>query len=232
VFPRSPGSSAPRIPREPSLWSSAPLYASRLPDCAELNRRILAAYAALDEGAFTQRSHHIGGRFENLYLDRTRIPEVDEVLAHAERCAREVLGMGSLPLRSGFWLNVQGPGHATSAHTHDENDELLSGVYYVSVPAQSGNLILLDSYREIRVAPAPGMFLSFPPALPHRVETNRSQQERFSIVSTSGRHPHEPVPLYFDSSTTMRSTFASRIWRPSMVVKKRRLSLTSDRRAR
>jgi uncharacterized RmlC-like cupin family protein len=97
--------------------------------------------------------------------------------------------MGSMPLRSGFWLNVQGPGHATGAHTHDENDELLSGVYYVSVPAQSGELILLDGYREIRVAPAPGMFLFFPPSLPHRVETNRSQQERFSIAFNFGPAP-------------------------------------------
>jgi hypothetical protein len=168
------------------LWTNARLHGSMLPDAVAVNRGILDAFASLGEDDFTRRTHFFGGRFENLYLERERIPALAAVLNHAEACARQILEWGQEPLRSGFWLNAQGPGQSTSEHTHDELDELLSGVYYVRVPRESGDLVLRDGHFRVHVTPVAGMFLFFPPSLSHRVETNRSGEQRLSIAFNFG----------------------------------------------
>lgn len=172
-------------PAPPRLWSSTPVHGTRLPDAERINAALAAAYQSLGEGDFTRRTHFFGGRYENLYLERTRIPEIAQVLDAAERCARAILGKEQ-PLRCGFWLNAQGPGQSTTPHNHDENDELLSGVYYVQVPPDSGDLVLLDGWFTVRVTPAPGLMLFFPPQLVHQVETNRSGELRLSLAFNFG----------------------------------------------
>lgn len=172
--------------RGPRLWTSTPIHGSILPDAARINERILTAFTALTREDFSRRTHFFGGRFENLYLDRGRIPELQNVLDHAESCAREILGWGPRPLHSGFWLNAQGPGQSTSEHTHEELDELLSGVYYLSVPAKSGDIILRDGRIRMRVTPEAGMLLFFPPSLSHRVEINCSEELRLSLAFNFG----------------------------------------------
>lgn len=170
----------------PEIWRSTRVYGSRLGDAPGINDRILTAFAALNEEDFSRRTHFFGGRFENLYLDRGRIPELHAVLEHADACAREVLDWGPSPLRSGFWFNAQAPGQSTSEHTHQELDELLSGVYYLSAPQGSGDILLQDGLIELRVRPEAGLFLFFPPNLSHRVETNRSDQLRLSLAFNFG----------------------------------------------
>jgi hypothetical protein len=170
----------------PKLWTSTPVYGSTLPDAGRINERILAAFASLREQDFLRRTHFFGGRFENLYVDRGRIPELETVLSRAVVCAREILKWGSEPLRCGFWLNAQGPGQCTSEHTHEELDELLSGVYYLSVPEGSGDIVLMDGRLTTGITPTAGMFLFFPPSLCHRVETNRSGELRLSLAFNFG----------------------------------------------
>ena len=172
-------------PAPPRIWSSTPIHGSRLPDAEEINERLAAAFQSLREDDFGRRTHHFGGRYENLYLERGRLPGVAWVLDYAETCARAILGWDQ-PLRCGFWLNAQGPGQATTPHNHDENDELLSGVYYVQVPPDSGDLVLLDGWLNVRVTPAAGLMLFFPPQLVHRVETNRSGELRLSLAFNFG----------------------------------------------
>jgi hypothetical protein len=170
----------------PRVWSSARVHGSRLPGAGTVNAALAAAFEALGPEDFSRRTHHVGGRWENLYLDdRDRLPGVGLILAHAEACAREILAVRGA-LRCGFWLNAQDPGQSTSEHNHDENDELLSGVYYVRVPPESGDLVLLDGALTTRVSPAEGMFLFFPPPLVHRVEANRSRSRRLSLAFNFG----------------------------------------------
>lgn len=170
----------------PRLWTSTPIHGSQLPEAEDINRRILATFHELEAADFSSRTHFFGGRFENLYLERQRIPELERVLGHAESCARAILNYGRQSLRLGFWFNAQGPGQGTSVHNHDENDELLSGVYYIRVPDQSGELVLLDGQLTTRMMPKAGHFLFFPPSLPHRVEVNRSQEQRLSLAFNLG----------------------------------------------
>jgi len=172
--------------RGPGLRTAAPIHSGSLADAERINRRILTAFAALTETDFSRRTHFFGDRFENLYLEPDRIPELRVVLDQAERWAQEILDWGDRPLRCGFWLNAQGPGQATSEHTHEELDELLSGVYYLSAPEHSGDLILRDGPLSTHITPAVGLFLFFPPSLSHRVETNRRDALRLSLAFNFG----------------------------------------------
>ncbi len=167
------------------LWKSTPLYGGALPDAEALNARIWQAFQQLEETDFAARTHFFGGRYENFYLKPRQIPEVELVLQQAESCARQILGTDQ-PLRIGGWLNLQEPGQSTTEHTHEEVDELLSGVYYVRVPAGSGALLLRDGALQIRAQPREGHFFFFPPSLAHRVEENRSAHPRLSIAFNLG----------------------------------------------
>jgi len=172
--------------KAPKLWTAPAVQGSTMPDAERINRRILTAFTTLTDEDFSRRTHFFGGRFENLYLDRNRIPELQTVLDRAEACAQQILGRGTRPLRCGFWLNAQGPGQSTSEHTHEEIDELLSGVYYLQTPEGSGDIVLREGRLTIRVTPQAGMFLFFPPSLSHRVETNRSTELRLSLAFNFG----------------------------------------------
>jgi hypothetical protein len=169
----------------PQVWTSTQIHQATLPEAERINAQILSGFADLTPEDYRHRSHLIAGRFENLYLERTRLPGIEQVLSHAEACARIVLGHPG-PLRCGFWLNAMEAGHTTSEHTHEENDELLSGVYYVAVPPASGDLVLRDGPLRVRLSPSPGTFLFFPPDLPHWVETNLSPGLRLSIGMNFG----------------------------------------------
>lgn len=171
------------------LWESAPIRRCVVSQAEGLNRQILAGFLALGPDGFDLRSHLIAGRYENLYVDRGRIPGLEPILSQAMACAGHLLGRAEGALRCGFWFNAAGPGQSTSEHTHDENDELLSAVYYVDAPEGSGDLVLYDGPLTIRVSPEAGVLLFFPPDLPHAVEPNRSGRIRLSIGINFGPLP-------------------------------------------
>lgn len=158
----------------------------RIADADRVNREILQAYLGLTEGDFSRRTHHLGGRYENLYVERSGFPAVEPVLARATDCAARILGLPAERLHCGFWFNDMGPGQGTSRHTHAELDELLSGVYYVEVPEESGELLLFDRRMRTQVEPEAGMFVFFRPEVPHEVSVNRSDRHRLSIGMNFG----------------------------------------------
>lgn len=168
-----------------ALQNNSIVHIGFMPDAEEINRQIMAAYAPLREEDIVKRSHHFGGRYENLYIERDRIPAIQLVLAQAEEYAKTIL-QAQQPIRSGFWFNDMGPGQSTSEHDHDEYDELLSGVYYVQVPEKSGNLMILDQYSRTEVNSQAGMFVFFAPTVLHSVSANNSSQRRISLGMNFG----------------------------------------------
>ncbi len=156
------------------------------PRSALFNSEAACAIAALRPEDFRQCSHFVAGRFENLYLDPSRIPGLKAMLDYSVACAAISLQCPPHALRYGFWLNRMAPGQKTMRHAHDENDELLSGVYYIQVPENSGDLLFDDDPFEIRIRPSAGMGLLFDPALMHWVEEHRGCGERLSIAFNIG----------------------------------------------
>ncbi len=163
------------------LARNSDIHIGYLPEAREINDAIMQSYLLLREEDFKRRSHFFGGRHENLYLDPERIPELERVLAQANTFAASILELPQNALKLGFWFNDMGPGDATSKHDHDEYDELLSAVYYVHVPENSGKLIIHDAHSHTEVTPESGMFVFFSPLVVHSVSVNQSAERRLSI---------------------------------------------------
>ncbi len=166
------------------LEQNSRIHMAFLADATRINEDILKRYLLLDEQDFKRRSHSFGGRYENLYLDPTLIPQLETVLEQARAYASALLERPALKM--GFWFNDMGPGDATSRHDHDEYDELLSAVYYVHVPENSGNLIIHDPHSTTEVIPESGMYVFFSPAVQHSVGINASNARRLSIGMNFG----------------------------------------------
>lgn len=169
-----------------ALKRNSAVHIGFMPDAAKVNRQLMDAYLAFKEQDFVRRSHFFNGRYENLYLERERIPAITSILQQAEHYAANLLGMFTQDLRSGFWVNDMGTNAVTSEHDHDDNDELLSGVYYVQVPPNSGELIIVDQNSRTIITPEAGMFVFFAPYVLHSVSVNHSDARRISIGMNFG----------------------------------------------
>ena len=152
----------------------------------DLNARLYRRFIDLSTTDRIRQTHHFAGRFENTYVDETDIPGIAAVLAAVQERAGQLLGMAPDELKAGFWFNAMGPGHVTAPHHHDENDELLSAVYYIRVPADSGRLILHDGESRITVQPEEGKLVMFAPSILHEVTPNNSQEMRLSVAINVG----------------------------------------------
>ena len=101
-----------------------------------------------------------------------------------------------------FWCNINYLGCFNRPHNHPSS--VLSGVYYVSVPKNSGNLIFQDfntdkdmAYKFIKnynkynstkwtVLPKENLCVLFPSYLHHYVEPNLNKKERISLSFNYG----------------------------------------------
>lgn len=163
-------------------------YVAMLPGAEAINQAIVQQYAAVRDDPSLTRSHFFEGRYENVYIPESRLPALTSVLAFARREAVGFLGPESdvEALSVGFWINEMAPGQVTLAHRHDEDGELASAVYYVSVPEDSGALILERGNITARVTPVEGQIVFFPPDLLHEVSKNLSGRTRLSIGMNFG----------------------------------------------
>jgi hypothetical protein len=166
------------------LCTLARVHFAELHDAETVNRRLAPAFVRQKHAPHVRRSHQFFGRFENIYIDAEYLPELTPVSDLALRMARSLLGTSAL--RHGFWFNEMQPGQRTSLHSHEELDECLSAVYYVTCPDDSGRLILHDDEAKIVIDPRPGLLVLFPPDLPHEVEENRGRGTRLSVAFNFG----------------------------------------------
>jgi len=144
-----------------------------------LNQALLDGFLSHQQDADVRRSHLFNGRYENIYLTSAQIPELADLLDEA--CVHGGRILGRDDLQAGCWFNYMPPGAVTTAHSHDDYDELLSGVYYVSVPQNSGNLIIHHGNRQHVITPEEGLFVFFAPDAVHEVSENLSASDRLSI---------------------------------------------------
>ncbi len=151
--------------------------------------RLIADYLRLRDTPACRASHWFGGRYENRYLAPDDLPAVRPLLARATALAAELLERPAATLRIGYWFNDMQPGQETLPHRHDEDDELLSGVYYLCVPPGSGELLLGAGPRPLRLRPREASFVFFAPDLVHAVSRNGSDRPRLSVAFNIGPRP-------------------------------------------
>ena len=155
-------------------------------DTDKLNDDLYARFRELSAAGRVRQTHHFGGRFENTYIDEADIPVIRELLERVKQQAGKLLGIAGEDLKTGFWFNAMEAGQWTAPHHHDENDELLSGVYYIRVPENSGDLLLHRDDEHVRIRPQAGKLVLFPPAVVHEVTVNRSPGMRLSVAVNVG----------------------------------------------
>lgn len=131
-----------------------------------------------------RKTHLFADRYENIYLNEQHIPQLKRLINEAVSLAENILGRQNI--RAGYWFNFMPPGATTTLHTHDDDDELLSAVYYVYVPEDSGNLIIYPdtksgSEKKIEITSRTGDFIFFKPDIRHEVSKNNSTVSRLSI---------------------------------------------------
>ena len=133
-----------------------------------------------------RQSHHFEGRFENIYIEEADIPDIGTVLNVVKQQAGQLLGIEADTLKAGFWFNAMQAGHRTTLHHHDENDELLSAVYYIRVPENSGNLILHDDDEKVCIQSQEGKLVMFAPNVLHEVTAHLGSGLRLSVAMNVG----------------------------------------------
>ena len=157
---------------------------------AQINTEILDGFLQQKDKEDVRKTHLFGGRYENIYLDEKHIPQLKGLMDEAVLHAEQILNIKDL--RAGYWFNDMPPGAGTTLHTHDDDDELLSAVYYVYVPEDSGNLIIYDDSasgdnNKIEIQSRTGDFIFFRPDVRHEVSKNNSSEHRLSIGINFGR---------------------------------------------
>ena len=154
--------------------------------CFDVNEIILAKYKQLNDDDFKEKTHWFNGRYENIYIEENKIPELETIISIALDKAAEILDIKKEKLVFGFWLNEMNAGDVTTAHTHDDDDELLSCVYYIDVPKNSGDLIITENNKVTNLKLNGGDFIFFKPDTLHEVSKNESGQSRLSIAFNFG----------------------------------------------
>jgi len=147
---------------------------------AAFNHGLLEQYQIAQNAEGVRKTHYFDGRYENVYLDDAQIPLLTQLKTDARSYAQDILHS---PIdKMGCWFNAMEPGQRTTLHSHDEDDERLSGVYYVYVPENSGKLIIHTAEAPIEHTPKAGQWVFFTPQTPHEVEQNNSDDFRLSIA--------------------------------------------------
>jgi len=164
-----------------TIFKHPALYSRLLDNADRINSSIVTGFHKHLDDEDNKRSHFFDNRYENIYISSEKIPEKSLILAAAIETAGEILDMECTKLQAGLWFNAMQPGHSTTAHRHDDYDELLSAVYYVKVPKNSGELILTIRNFTTHVTPQEGMMVFFPADMIHEVTENKSNDMRLSL---------------------------------------------------
>lgn len=163
------------------LYKFPELYSYMIEPSDILNDKLYSGFLRHMDDEDIKRSHNFGDRYENIYISSDKIPEIETVLLQVIDSASEILNKPATELKAGLWFNAMGKGQVTTAHRHDDYDELLSAVYYVRIPENSGSLILSEHNIRAEVTPRDGMFMFFPPDMLHEVTVNNSEEMRLSL---------------------------------------------------
>ena len=127
--------------------------------------------------------------------------------------------LGDLFIGHNMWVNINGRGAHNRRHVHADGIHFLSGVYYVTVPENSGHIMFYDprptiihSFADTRyygqgipgvypIQPKENMLLLFPSWLEHEVEANQTNEDRisisFNIVREKNLEAYEQMRLFY-----------------------------------
>ena len=95
----------------------------------------------------------------------------------------------SLQTVQSMWINISYYESSNYIHTHGPELDIMSGVLYLQVPENSGEIGFINPIThniDNLTLPTPKELFIFPQNLPHLVNPNLSQKERISIAFNYG----------------------------------------------
>jgi hypothetical protein len=157
-------------------------------ECKPLHGSIVEDVLELLDDPATKKSHFFKGRYENIYITEEQIPSIKPVLQMILQEAANLLGQKEEELQLGFWFNFMQKDDVTIPHRHDDDDELLSGTYYLQMPEKSGSLIIkIDDKTSQTIQPVEATLTCFHPSVEHEVTQHQSPVPRISIGFNIGK---------------------------------------------
>ena len=171
-------------------WGDAVLAEVFLKDASRLIKNLLNEFDANKHKV--TKSHKIGGRWENQYLDIDDLPSARPPMRYARDLGKEKLGISSLILFDSpswslnpnppFWFNIAGTGKITGLHDH-AHLAALSAVFYLQADERSGDLYFRkEGMADLHIRPQVGKMVIFAPNLLHGVHSNKSGKDRISFA--------------------------------------------------
>ena len=157
-------------------------------ECKPLHAEIIQSMFKLLDDPSTKKSHLFNNRYENIYINQEHIPTIKPVLQMILHESAKQLNTQTDNLQMAFWFNIMQKNDVTLPHRHDDDDELLSGTYYLQMPEQSGSLkITLGPESIITITPEEAALTCFHPAVIHEVTQHQSLVARISIGFNVGQ---------------------------------------------
>jgi len=151
-------------------------------ECKPLHESIVNGVLQHLDDPDTHKTHFFNGRYENIYISEQQLPEISPVLKIILDEAAKLLNAEPEKLKIGFWFNFMQKDDVTIAHSHDDDDELLSGTYYLQMPEDSGTLQLSFSPDNVmEIVPEGAALTFFNPEVKHEVTKHHSPIPRISI---------------------------------------------------
>ena len=149
------------------------------------------------------RSHYFNGRWENIYISHDLIPNIEKILFHAGLIGKNIYGKTVIVPRKDlgyhineYWFNISRPGESTGWHDHKKG-AILSGVYYIYVPNNSGNILFSTEGSKNKcnweIKSQTGEMILFPANQKHAVDVNRSSEDRISFSFNLYKMPIEEL---------------------------------------
>ncbi len=191
-----------------TLCFPTPIWRIEFSDHEPVNDAIRKELAQLDWDKLDEENRAAFGPLHSFREDRfipiDDLPSIRTVLEYflsgCNDIARERKWdlMESQLTLGNYWVHVTPPGELTQSHTH--KPAVLSGVYYVDKPENSGDLVFVDvnPFHEYNPKSLPGeidpitspqaifkveegTMIIFPSWLPHKAPRNNSDRNRVSV---------------------------------------------------
>ncbi|MDQ6646041.1 MAG: 2OG-Fe(II) oxygenase family protein [Pseudomonadota bacterium] len=200
---KPPGSMTPATPAIGPTLRSFDLFPTRiwqasLPALAAYRKPWTDAVLAMRAGhpQPAGRTNRHGWNSEDMaVLEQAEFAPLQQAIRAGCSSALGEMGAGSLTFQLQSWINLHDRGGFNFLHVHEGS--LLSGCFYLSVPAGSGKLVFRDprpgvihgflkgavpnGYSDIRLAPETGLLVLFPCWMEHFVEPHDSDEPRISV---------------------------------------------------
>lgn len=186
------------------LYFPTPIYSNNIAGHSELNKKMLKKINSLKNTIPSGGENWYSNMYNtcatyDLANDDVFKPLLTEVTTHVNNFA-EIIG-ADLSKKTykcvGSWFNICKKGNYQDAHFH--TNSTFSGVYYLSVPPGSANIIFesplppnthpipiknltVMSFQIATIVPEVGKFIIFPSYLRHSVKQHNIDKDRISIA--------------------------------------------------